>query len=127
MQFRPGDWCIYEMDIVQIKKMEPHVEYSNGIIAGSGRGLAQFFRPLTLENKVIAETMDHYYEKLRDMDGSAGFNFPDICRYFSDLVLDAIDGGDDACRAAYEKAKNFVRLANDCQKVIDGVHLFRPR
>lgn len=126
MTFNTGDWCIYDLEIVQIMATEPYVEYSTGFIRG-GNATRGNLRPLTLQNKVIIESMDSYYERLRDMDGSVGFNSPDISRYFADLSRTAIDGDKKQSEAAFEKAQAFVRAARDYQKIIDGIALFRPR
>ena len=115
MAFSEGDWVVYDLKIGQISALRDDqiAEFTDGLFRTSGRGLADFCRPLTLRNKVIAESIDHYYQTLHRQDGSAGFNFPDIKRYFSDLALSAIDGGDETRDAAYQKAQTFVRDARD--------------
>jgi len=126
-EFKDGAWAIYELKIVQIAKISGgKAEYSDGFIRGYGAHI-EHFRPLSLRNKVVIETLDTYYNRIRDLDGSAGFNFPDIHRYFSEVALEGIDGDDAALGAAYDKAQTFVRAARDYQKTIDGVRLFRPR
>lgn len=122
--WKAGDWVVFEMTIGQIKSVEPYVAFSDGFFEHSGR-LLDRFRPLTLRNKRIVETFDIYYERLRELDGNAGFNFPDISQYFSNLALDAIDGDEAAERKAYDRALAFVRDARDYKPVIDGVGLFR--
>jgi hypothetical protein len=126
IEIKKGDWCIYGLDIVQVMELEPYVEYSTGHIRGSNAPI-EHFRPLTLQSKVIVEGMDHYYQMLRDQDGSAGFNFPRISQYFAQLALDAIDGTEDQAKAAWKRAQDFVHAARDYQQVIDGIRLFRPR
>jgi hypothetical protein len=123
---KTGDWCVYDLNIVQIMATEPYLEYSTGIIRG-GNATREHMRPLTLKNKVIVEGMDHYYNMLRDMDGESGFNYPDINRYFSTLARQAMDGSEADAKAAWDKAQKFVNAARDYQKVIDGVRLFRPK
>lgn len=126
VEIKEGDWCIYGLDIVQIMKTEPYVEYSTGIIRGSNAS-REHVRPLTLQAKVAVESMDQFYNMVREVDGSAGFNFPRIGDYFAGLALDVIDGDEAAAKRAYKRAQAFVHAARDYQKVIDGVHLFRPR
>lgn len=123
---KTGDWCVYGLDIVQVIATEPYLEYSTGIIRG-GNASREHMRPLTLEGKVAVETMDHYYQMLRDMDGSAGFNYPGISNYLSGLALDVIDGDEAEAKAAYGKAQEFTRAARDYTPIIDGVRLFRPQ
>jgi len=128
---KKGDWVVYDLKIGQVMAIRAEdygevVEFSDGFIRTSGVRLKEHLRPLTLRNKVIVQSVDHMYERLRKMDGNAGFNFPDISSYFSNLALDAIDGGQPEERAAYDKAQQFLRAAEDYQKVIDGVRLFRP-
>lgn len=125
IEIKKGDWCIYGLDIVQIVETEPYIEYSTGIIRG-GNATRAHIRPLTLQSKVIVEGMEHYYEMLRDMDGNAGFNFPDISSYFAELALEAIDGDTEAAQSAWKKAQDFISAAKDYEKVIAGVRLFRP-
>lgn len=124
IELKKGDWCIYGLDVVQIMETEPYLEYSTGIIRG-GNASREHMRPLTLQSKVAVESMDHYYDMLREMDGEAGFNYPDISNYFGGLALDVIDGDEAAAKVAYDKAQSFVRDARDYKQVIDGVRLFR--
>lgn len=124
MKIQEGDWCIYDLKIVQIMKGEPYTEYSDGFIRGGGATVGNF-RPLTLRNKVIIESINHLYDRLRNIDGESGFNYPDISSYFSNLALDAIDGGEAGERKAYDKAQAFVMAAKEYTPIIDGVRLFR--
>lgn len=127
MDWKAGDWVIYGLDVGQIKELRDDgiARFSDGWCETSGHKLADGFRPVTLRNKRIVECFDIYYNRLREIDGEAGFNYPDISRYFSQLVLDAIDGGADEERAACEKGNKFVGEAKNYRPVIDGVPLFR--
>lgn len=125
-ELKEGDWCVYGLVIVQIMAVEPYLEYSTGFIRGMNAS-REDVRPLTLKAKIAVESMKHYYEQLREIDGNSGFNYPRISDYFAQLALDVIDGNDDVGKAAYDKAQKFVRAARDYQKVIDGVPLFRPK
>lgn len=122
-----GDWVVFDLKIGQIKEIRDAgmVEFSDGVFSTSGR-LADRFRPLTLRNKAITETFDIYYNRLHEIDGEAGFNYPHISSHFASLALMAIDGGEDEALAAHDRAVAFVRSARDHQSVIDGVPLFRP-
>jgi hypothetical protein len=128
--WKVGDWCIFDLDIVQIKEFrgENHeiVEVSDGSLCTSGR-LADRLRPLTLRGKRIIEYFDYYYSELRKIDGEAGVNYPDIARYFQRLALDAIDADKDAGQPIYDKAPAFVKAAKGYAPLIDGVALFRRR
>lgn len=129
MEWKAGDWVVFNLKIGQIKEIRDNgsAVFSDGACETSGR-LVDRFRPLTLRNKRAVESFDYYYDMLRDMDGSAGFNFPDINRYFCDLALEAIDAPtEDSAKPAFEKAQAFVHAARDYEKVIDGVRLFRPK
>jgi len=127
MTFKIGDWVVYGLKTGQIKDIRDDgiAEFGDGFTVTSGR-LIEDFRPLTLRSKRIVEAIDTYYQRLRDQDGSAGFNFPDINRYFSGLVLYAIDGSDED-DTAYHKANEFLKEAREYHPVIAGVRLFRPR
>lgn len=129
--WKVGDWVVLDMRIGQIERIEDdgYAEFTDGIFASSGNGLAERFRPLTLRNKVIAQTYDNYYGKLRLIDGEAGFNYPAINDYFCDLMLETIDAGEDekVMRSCYDKMEEFIRRAWRYESVIDGVSLFRPK
>ena len=126
MDWKVGNWVVYDRSIGQIKELREDgmASFSDGSFETSGR-LTDRFRPLTLRNKRIAETFEIYYGRLGEVDGEAGFNYPDISRYFSQLALDAIDREDNA--DLFTKAQEFVREARDHASVIQGVRLFRPQ
>ncbi len=125
MNWKQGDWCIFDLNIGQIKELtKDHACFSDGMFSTHG-DLKERFRPLTLEGKRIIETLDHYYMDLRKIDGEAGFNYPDIYQYFCGLALNAIDDGEN--KNIYEKASQFVASARDYTPVIDGVNLFRRK
>lgn len=122
MDWKAGDWVTLDLSIGQIKELrdEGSATFCDGFIETSGP-LVDRFRPLTLKNKRIVETFDAYYNRLGELDGEAGFNYPDISRYFSSLALECIDGDE----ASYKKAQDFVAGARNYTPVIDGVGLFR--
>lgn len=122
-KWKAGDWAVFDLEIVQIKQVEPFVEVSDGTISTSGN-LIDRFRPLTLRNKATIETFKWYYRELRKIRGESGFNYPDINRLFCDLSLDAMDGPEDD-KKPYDKAQSFLRAAQDYKPVIQGIHLFR--
>lgn len=132
MTIKDGDWVIYGLKLGQAGPIRQEtygtiIEFSDGFIRTSGRDMHEWMRPLTLRNKVIVQSMDGIYDRLRQIDGESGFNYPDICHYFEALALKAIDGGEKDERAAYDKAQKFIDGARDYQRVIDGVRLFRPK
>lgn len=124
---KTGDWVVFDLDVGQIKRLEEDgiAEFSDGFCCTSGFRLAERFRPLTLRSKRIVESFDHYYMRLREIDGESGFNYPDISRYFSQLALNAIDTQESGEKDFYEKAQQFVRDAREYKPVIHGVSLFR--
>lgn len=125
MDWKQGDWMIFDLRICQIKKIGEYDEVSDGSIGTSGR-LRDRYRPLTLRNKCIIEYFDYYYRDLSKIDGERGFNWPDISRHFNELALEAIDSLDDeGVKAAYNKATEFVAGAREHKTVIQGVRLFR--
>lgn len=128
-EWKAGDWVTFDLDIGQIKEIrdQTSVSFSNGFCETSGN-LFDRFRPLTLQSKSIVETFDTYYKRLKEIDGNAGFNYPDIHSYFSALALRAIDHADDFEHdAPYRKAQEFVAAARGYIPRIDGIRLFRPR
>lgn len=125
MDWKVGDWVVFDLSVGQIKELrgEGNATFSDGHYETSGR-LAPRFRPLTLLNKRIVESFDIYYNRLYEIDGHGGFNFPDISSYFSDLALRAIDAGDG--KEFHELAQKFVAEAKDHKSSIQGIRLFRP-
>jgi hypothetical protein len=123
LTWKVGDWAVFDLEIVQIKKIKPYVEVTTGIITSSGN-LLDRLRPFTLRNKVTAESFEFYYKELSKLRGECGFNYPDIHCLFCNLALQAMDGPEDN-KKPYDKAQTFVREARDYKPVIQGVHLFR--
>jgi hypothetical protein len=121
--WKADDWAVFDLRIVQIRKLTPYIEVSDGSFTTSGN-LVDRLRPLTLRNKATIEWFDWHYRELRKIRGERGFNYPDISRYFANLSLDAMDGAEDD-KTAFDAASNFVREAQDHKPVIGGVQLFR--
>ncbi len=124
MDWKAGDWIVFDMKVGQIKEIRDGgcASFSDGHCETSGM-LSSRFRPLTLRNKAIVDTFDILYDRLRGIDGEAGFNYPDISRYFSQLALDAIDN--EGSQEPFDKANKFISEARRYTAVIDGVALFR--
>ena len=122
--WKVGDWVAFDRSIGQIKELREDgmATFSDGFFEASGQ-LVERFRPLTLKSKRIVESFDIYYNRLRDIDGESGFNYPDISRYFSALAMNCIDGDN----SAYKKAQDFVQAARGYLPVIDGIRLFRRK
>lgn len=127
MQWNVGDWVIFDLAIGQIKELRENggALFSDGTFETSGM-LVERFRPLTLRNKSIVEYFDWYYEQIRKIDGEAGFNYPEISRYFSHLALTAIDRTDEE-REPYNSAQLFLKEAQEYQPIIQGIRLFRRK
>ncbi len=127
MDWKAGDWVVFDLRIGQIKKIEDggFAEFSDGSFGTSGM-LADRFRPLTLHNKCTIEYFDYYYNELRKLNGEAGFNYPYISQHFAQLSLDAIDEGENGDqKVPREKAEQFYREARDYKPMIQGIPLFR--
>ena len=127
MTWKAGDWVVFDLKVGQIKELRDDgcASFSDGFFETSGR-LTDRFRQLTLKNKRVVETFDAYYNRLHEIAGNAGFNYPDISSYFSQLALDAMDG-DETSKEPYDKALQFIRDARDYKPIIQGVPLFRPQ
>lgn len=125
LQWKAGDWAVFDRDIVQIKEIREggSCSVSEGTCETSGM-LLDRLRPLTLRNKATIEYFDFYYRELSKLRGERGFNYPDISRYFSTLALKAMDGDKDD-KEPFEQAQDFVRQARDYTPKIHGVSLFR--
>lgn len=125
LQWKVGDWAVFDRDIVQIKEIREgnSCSVSEGMFETSGM-LLDRLRPLTLRNKRAVEYFDHYYKKLSEIRGERGFNYPDISSHFSSLALQAMDG-DEKDTAPFDAAQDFFKQARDYTPVIQGVALFR--
>jgi hypothetical protein len=118
-----GDWAVFDLRIVQITEMNNFLEVSDGSIS-SGGDFIDRLRPLTLANKSIIESFDYFYKELHRIKGERGFNYPDIRRYFCALALRQIDEMPKD-GSIFDKARDFIRKAQEYKAVIDGVCLFR--
>lgn len=124
MDWKAGDWAVFEKEIVQIKEIREYgCSVSDGSFETSGQ-LLNRLRPLTLRNKRITEWFAWHYRELRKIRGERGFNYPDISRHFAALALRAIDGPKDD-KAPFDEAQEFIRQARDYVPQIQGVPLFR--
>lgn len=125
LAWKVGDWAVFDRDIVQIKEIREGggCSVSEGQFETSGM-LLDRLRPLTLRNKRTVEWFDWHYNELRKLRGEAGFNYPDISRYFSNQALRAMDGSEDD-KTPFEEVQDFLRQAKDYTPEIHGVRLFR--
>lgn len=127
MTWKVGDWVIFDLSVGQIKELRDndYASFSDGSFKTCGR-LVDRFRPLTLRNKQIVENFDIYYNRLLEIDGEDGFNYPRISQYFAQLAIDAIDGEENN-KEPYNKANQFISDAREYKPLIQGVSLFRPK
>lgn len=126
MDWKVGDWAVFDRRVVQIKEIREgdSISVSDGHVEISGQ-LMHRLRPLTLRNKRIVEDFEILYKRLYQIRGENGFNYPDISRHFDALALEALDANDADCGAIYDRATKFAQLARDYTPVIQGVNLFR--
>lgn len=123
-ELKVGDWVIFDLDIGLITEIREGggATFSNGCTEISGSILGRC-RPLTLKGKLVVDAVSHHYNSLRDIDGSAGFNYPAIVQHFARLTLEGIDNDPSASFSAVDA---FVRQARSYVPEIQGVKLFRP-
>jgi len=126
--WKVGDWVIFDLSVGQIKEIRDHNNalFSDGWFETSGR-LMDRFRPLTLRSKRIVEWFETMVDRLRQINGAAGFNWPDIRRHFSQLALDAIDDDSEGNKKFFDQANDFIQQAKEYKPTIYGVKLFRPK
>jgi hypothetical protein len=125
MTWKVGDWVICELEIGQVSEVGAWHSFKNGATELSG-DIEPRFRPLTLRNKCIVEYFAKRYASLQEIDGSQGFNFPDIHSHISWLCLQAIDETDvKRHNALCDRVDDFVRDAKKYKPVIQSVALFR--
>ena len=123
--WKVGDWVIFDLRIGQIKELRDggFASFTDGTFETSGR-LVERFRPLTLRGKVIIENFDAYYDRLRTIDGEAGFNYPDISQHFCELALRAIDQPGNE-KEFYKEVQEFIEDARRYVPMIQSISLFR--
>ena len=127
IQFKAGDWVVFDLKVGQLKEVGTcdSGEFSDGFICCHGRILDRC-RELTLRNKATVEAFEIYYQRLREIDGEAGFNWPRIHDHFAQMALKAIDDPEHATNV-HDMALEFVKEARNYTLVIQGVPLFKPR
>jgi|SRR6267154_3872810 len=127
MEWKVGDWAIFNLDIVQIKDIRDSggASVSEGSFETSGRILERL-RPLTLRNKRTIEHFDWYYKQLDKITGERGFNYPRISDHFHELSRKAMDG-DEKDTGPFDAARDFVEQAKAYVPVIQGINLFRSK
>lgn len=129
-EFNEGDWVIFDLSIGQIKKIDkkfnpPFATFEDGYFNTNGN-IYNRFRSLTLQNKRIVESINIYYDRLREIDGSSAFNYPEIFSYFTKQALNIIDDPKNS-KLYYDTILNFIEKAKKYEKYIDGIPLFRPK
>lgn len=84
--FQVGDWVLHDYEIGQLTAVRQYdhgitVDVSTGVIC-SGTNLDRVWQ-LTLWRKTVAESVERYARKLRDLPGGCDLNWPDIHRLLS--------------------------------------------
>src|SRR5258708_39555169 len=123
-EFKVGMWLLYEHELFMVKNTTPYLELTDGIISTCGGSIPGRCFPLTLENKVIADTIHWYYDDLhRQTKGLNNFNWPRVADYFDIKFCDACENSTkENIQKVYNDVKNFCRLAlSEIQKSKDVV------
>lgn len=124
IDLKNGDWVVCDQRIGQLSRVDgKFAELADGLFCLSG-SIINDCRPLTVRNKRITESMEYQYQQLNNIDGSRGFNFPDINNYFWQLALNAIDDQENE-KKYHDLSADFIKDARDYKAVIQGVNLFR--
>jgi len=131
--FKEGDWIIHNREIAQVVHVDGEriTELTSGMFSTSGHDLD--CRPLTPTNKVIMEGINYYFDKMDKLPGSRTLNWPDINRYFEELIINAIDdihsGSAKNAEKQYTQAGRFYNEVKEkldnLNTKIDGVRLVR--
>jgi hypothetical protein len=122
-EWKEGDKVVYELSTGTVG---PGGEFHGGGGITSGN-LAPRFREATPMNAAITEQFAGLYKELYNLSGNAGFNYPTIHSYFSDLARVAIDDHD-SWHACVARARWFVEEARAISTLtVAGFPLFRPR
>lgn len=119
-----GDWAYKGYELVQVKEMDGTEVRSvtTGFIVSSSNHYEQWLFPQTLANKQIAETIEIYWDRLRNARGGCTLNHPDINRKFEDFAYRAMTAEGDERKAILEAALNFQR---ECSEKLQDLTLAR--
>jgi hypothetical protein len=131
--FKIGDWCFYEAELVQIKRMEGNkiCEVTTGTINTSSSDLSEVCFPLELPIKRISDGVEWYKKEFHRL-GSPGLNHPDINRKVNRLWANTCNHleNDKLFQSSWEEVEKFcnavIKKINDLKSEdVDGVNLFR--
>jgi hypothetical protein len=135
MEFKVGDWVLFEHKVGQLKRVEAEdgwSEFSDGMFSTSGCLLDRCF-PLTLEGKRCADWFEYYYHDLHQIDSKGKLNWLDVHREIVNLweaTMLAL-GREEPTKRAYKDAENFFRECKEALsslrevRLANGVQLFR--
>lgn len=125
-----GDWAYRGYELVQVKELykDKVTCVTTGFISMSGN-IDEELCPQNIENKIIAQTLATYWDRIRTARGSVGLNHPDLSRRFEDFAYRAMTSTDDERVKIMEAASKF---QGDCsekmdemtQARVDGTYLF---
>lgn len=132
-KWKIGDWCYYEHELHQVMAVDAQGrvdELSNGHIRGGGLDNRAWMVPVTLENKVISETVEAAKDEVHRASERLNLNWPDLAYKFRCLWIEFVDAVEDGEKEAWRPVEAFkqklldaIRKQKDVE--VDGVPLFR--
>jgi len=139
MNWKVGDWCLFEFTLHTIKEMEGNkiTSVSDGNFQTGGCDLSDRVFPLTIRNKRISDTFEYYSGKFHEIH-HVTLNFPDIHNYLVEKWCKAMNSKEDDTVADGEIASIINRVGRFYDEFIekircletmevDGVRLFRQK
>lgn len=109
-KWKVGDWCYWDFqlsEVLQVDKEGRVSNLSNGYISGGAYDNRPSMVPVTLQNKVIAEAVEHAKEEVREAESGVGLNWPDIAREFEQLWLEYVDAAEAGVADAWKPVHDF--------------------
>ena len=91
-KWKIGDWAYKGYELVQVKEMDGDEVRSvtTGFIMSSSNNFEERLFPQTMANKLVAETIEVYWDRVRNARGGCTLNHPDLNRKFEDFAWQAM-------------------------------------
>jgi len=122
IKWKIGDWAYNGYELVQVKKMDGDEVrcVTTGFIQWSSNNYEQYLFPQTLANKQVAETIEVYWDRLRNARGGCTLNHPDLNRKFKDFAWQAMSLPEGEARNSVMEAA--LKFQQECsQKLSDMI------
>lgn len=130
--WKVGDWCFWDHQLAQVTSVDAEgrvSELSNGFIRGGSLDNRPWIVPVTLQNKVIADSVAAAKDEVYKANGSRILNWPDIADRFRVMWIEYVDASEAGVAEAWKPVEEFKRallekLRDIRNEEVDGVRIF---